>query len=82
MRRNKLLKYGLIAGGAYLAYQWYQKSQAPVVAVTPAATTAAPPAVAGLGYFPSGADRPFARLTMPGAGMPFSRYSHGVRWWN
>lgn len=77
MRRKKLLMYGALGVGAYLLYKHYQATQAPAVAVTPPAA----PGVAGLGYFPSGADRPFARMSMPGAGMPFSRYTHGVRWY-
>lgn len=76
MRKNKLLTYGLLAGAAYFIYQ---KMQAPpAVAV---AAPAAAPAVSGFGYFPTGADRPFAHMTIPGAGQPFARANRGVRWY-
>jgi hypothetical protein len=81
MRKSKLLTYGVLGVGAYLLYKHMQATAAPAVVVpTPAAT----PAVSGfgrLGYFPSGADRPFARMSMPGANLPFARYSHGTQWW-
>jgi hypothetical protein len=78
MRKNKLLTYGLLAAGAYLVYKHMQTSAAPAV-VVPTATPAQP--VGRLGYFPSGADRPFARMSMPGANLPFARASHNVQWW-
>lgn len=80
MRRNKLLTYGLLAGAGYLIYKHMQSTAAPAVVVPPAAAHVA--GFGRLGYFPSGADRPFARMSMPGAGLPFSRASHGVRWWS
>jgi hypothetical protein len=82
MRKHKLLTYGLLAGAGYLLYKHMQSTAAPAVVVPAAA--AATPAVSGfgrLGYFPSGADRPFARMSMPGANLPFARASHNVRWW-
>lgn len=77
MRKNKLLTYGLLAGAAYFLYQKMQTAAVPAVAVAPATA----PAVAGLGYFPTGADRPFAHMTIPGAGQPFARANRGVRWY-
>lgn len=82
MRRKHLLTYGVLGVGAYLLYK-HMQAATPAVAIAPPAAAPAP-GVAGfgrLGYFPSGADRPFARMNMPGAGMPFARYSHGVKWY-
>lgn len=79
MRKKSLLTYGVLAGAAYLLYKKMQSSAAaPVVAIAP---PAAAPRVAGLGYFPGGSDRPFAHMNIPGAGQPFARYHHGVRWY-
>jgi hypothetical protein len=76
MRKKSLMTYGFLAGAAYLLYKHLQTSAAPpAIAVAPAGT------VAGFGYFPSGTDRPFAHLSTPGAGQPFARYHHGVRWY-
>lgn len=51
---KKLVLYGGLAAAAY--YFFIKPKPAPLpVAALPA------PAVAGLGYFPSGSDRPFAR---------------------
>jgi hypothetical protein len=80
MRKNKLLTYGVLAGVGYLLYKHMQSTAAPAV-IVPAA---APVPVAGfgrLGYYPSGADRPFAHMSMPGAGQPFARANHNIRWW-
>jgi hypothetical protein len=52
---KKLLVYGGVAAAAYYFFMRPKPMPAPA---------AAPPtgAVAGLGYFPSGSDRPFARI--------------------
>lgn len=77
MRKNKLLTYGLLAGAAFFIYKRMQSTAVPAVVVpTPAA-----PTVGRLGYFPSGADRPFARMGMPGANQPFARAHYGTSWW-
>lgn len=75
-----------LLAGAGVAYYLYQKSQTPAVvsvppAVVPTTGVSGFGLAGGMGYFPSGADRPFARMTMPGAGMPFARASHGVPWY-
>lgn len=58
MRSKKLITYGLLGVGAYLLYKHFQATATPApVAAAPGATP-----VAGLGYFPSGSDRPFARI--------------------
>jgi hypothetical protein len=53
---KKLLMYGGIAAAAY--YFFIKPTPVPAAA---AALAPAAPGVAGLGYFPSGSDRPFAR---------------------
>lgn len=55
---KKLLTYGALAGAAY--YFFFRTSAAP--APTVAAAAPAPGTVSGFGYFPSGSDRPFARI--------------------
>jgi hypothetical protein len=76
MRKKSLLTYGLLAGVGYMLYKHMQTVAAPAVAIAAPA-----PTVAGFGTFPSGADRPFAHMSIPGAGQPFARYNRGVRWY-
>jgi hypothetical protein len=59
---QRLLVIGALGAGAY--YLIKQSQTAPSVAVAPAAIPSAVAAgggVSGLGYYPSGSDRPFAR---------------------
>jgi hypothetical protein len=62
-----------------------QKTAAPAITLPAPAGNAGALPVAGFGYFPSGADRPFAQANAgpgtPNIDGPFSRYYHRTRWW-
>lgn len=57
MRTKKLLVYGVVGAAAYYLWKQHQAATTPAPVAAPVA-----PAVAGFGYFPSGSDRPFARI--------------------